>query len=565
MNDSIKLIINPLKRQISLTAKSNLLEVFLAEGVKIPVLCNKNGSCGKCRVVVKAEASPVTEIEMLSLGETLISEGYRLACRTEILGSGEAFIPVESREDILESTCFGNELTAIRNKDFPYPVRHGIQGGRGLVGEMKSPPRLAAVDMGTTTLTGYLFDHNGDILSNCSCFNPTTLYGCDIITRITNLKNGNDFQRLRNTLLSEIKSLLNTLCFRAKDINADNGKPAVPDSICKIAVCGNTIMQHIFMGINPVEIGLFPYRPIVKDLLHMKAVELKDFHIIGLSGDTEVVIAPSVSGFIGGDAVCGVLATRLHKSSEPCLLIDLGTNGEMVLNYKGNIFAASASAGPAFEGYQIGSGMRATIGAIDFVRIDDESNIHYSVIGGVRPKGICGTGAISAVSSMIKRGILNERGHIIPPIATGRMRKGSIVIATENETSIGRPIIFTDKDIEVIQQAKAAFASGVSCLLRTAGLEAEQLKKILIAGAFGSSVDVKSLKTIGLIPYKTNADIISVGNAAGAGIAMTLLCEDAEREAMEVSGAIKTVEFAFMKEFEDEFLEALFFRTDEIR
>ncbi|MCL4456313.1 MAG: ASKHA domain-containing protein [Nitrospirae bacterium] len=557
MNDSIKLIINPLKREIGLTAKSNLLEVFLAEGVKIPVLCNKNGSCGKCRVVVKAETSPLTEVEILSLGETLISEGYRLACRTEILGSGEVFIPLESREDMLESTYFGNELTAIRNKDFPYPVRHGIGNARGRY--------MAAVDMGTTTLTGYLFDHNGNILSNCSCFNPTTLYGCDIITRITNLKNGNNFQKLRNSLLSEIKRLLNTLCFRAKDINADNGKPAVPDSVCKIAVCGNTIMQHIFMGINPVEIGLFPYRPIVKDLLHVKAVELKDFQIMGLAGDAEVVIAPSVSGFIGGDAVCGVLATGLHKASEPCLLIDLGTNGEMVLNYRGNIFAASASAGPAFEGYQIGSGMRATIGAIDFVRIDDDSNINYSVIGGVRPKGICGTGAISAVSSMIKRGILNEKGHIVPPIATSRMRKGSIVIAAENETSIGRPIIFTDKDIEVIQQAKAAFASGIACLLRAAGLEAEQLKKILIAGAFGSSVDVESLKTIGLIPYKTDAEIVSVGNAAGAGIAMTLLCEDAEREAMEVSGAIKTVEFAFMKEFDDEFLEALFFRADAIR
>ena len=556
MNDSIKLLINPLKREISLTAKSNLLEVFLAEGVKIPVLCNKNASCGKCRVVVKAEASPVTEIEVLSLGETLINEGYRLACKTEILGSGEVFIPVESREDLLESAYFGNELTAIRNKDFPYPVKHGIDhAGSGR-------KYLAAVDMGTTTLTGYLFDYGGNFLSHCSCFNPTALYGYDIITRITNLHNGNDFQKLRNSLLAEIKRLLNTLCFRPKGIDADDGQPTGPDSICKIAVCGNTIMQHIFMGINPVEIGLFPYRPVVKDLLHMNAIELKDFHIIGLSGDAEVVIAPSVSGFIGGDAVCGVLATGLHKSSEPCLLIDLGTNGEMALNYRGKIFAASASAGPAFEGYQIGSGMRATIGAIDFVRIDDESNIHYSVIGGVNPKGLCGTGAISAVSAMLKAGILTEKGHIIPPLMTGRIRKGSMVIATENETSTGRTIVLTDKDIELIQQAKAAFASGIACLLRAAGFKVEQLKKILIAGAFGSSVDIESLKTIGFIPYKTNADIISVGNAAGAGIAMTLLCEDAEREAIEMAGAMQTVEFAFMKEFEEEFIEALFFRTN---
>jgi uncharacterized 2Fe-2S/4Fe-4S cluster protein (DUF4445 family) len=553
MESNVTLVVNPAGRIIHLSRGSNLLGAFLAAGVDVPVLCNENGSCGKCRVIVKAQSNPITEVEILSLGETLAEEGYRLACRTEILGSGEVLIPEESHEDFLESTYFGSELQIIMNKKFPYPLNRlgtALNCKRGY---------FIALDIGTTTLTGYMFDNQGNLVSHCSCFNPTTLYGPDVITRITSLQEGKqDFTKLRNGLFAGIRRLINTLFLRGVENKALSLTVGF-NRVCRIAVCGNTIMQHIFLGFDPVNIGLFPYKPVVKDIVKIKAAGLKDFHVMGLAEGAEIIVAPSVSGFIGGDAVCCVLTTQLHRLSEPSLLIDLGTNGEIVLGYDRKLFAASASAGPAFEGYRISSGMRATAGAIDSVWIDGH-NVHYSVIGGGKPKGICGSGAISAVSAMLKAGILTEKGHIIPKFESYMIRKSVLIIAAEDETATGNPIIINDKDVEVIQQAKAAFASGIACLLSAAGVGLKELKKIFIAGAFGSKIDMESLRTVGIIPYNVNAEIETVGNAAGTGIAMLLLSEDAEREASEIANITKTVGFASMKEFEDEFIDALFFR-----
>jgi uroporphyrinogen decarboxylase len=533
----------PLKRSITLERGGNLLDAFLAGGIEIPVLCNQNGSCGKCRVIVRAEANPVTDVERLSLGESLIREGYRLACRTELFGDGEVSIPSESSEEFIETVYSGSEVNVIQNMESQYPLSNDCGGFS------------AAIDIGTTTLTGYLFDQNR-LLSHCSFFNPTALYGCDVITRLATVQNNDEsFQKMRRSLLEGVNRLLHTLCFRALEGDADAGI----GRIRRVAVCGNTIMQHMFIGVNPVEIGIFPYKPIVKDILKIGAEELMD----GFKGGAEIIVAPSVSGFVGGDAVCGILALQMHKPGEPHLMIDLGTNGEMALAYNGELFAASASAGPAFEGYRITSGMRATIGAIDSVRINGNNEVSFSVIGGagIRPKGICGTGVISAAASMIEAGILTEKGHIVPGAGAERIKSNSFVIAAKEETATGKPIMLCDRDIEVIQKAKAAFAAGISCLCRSAGIAPENLKKISVAGAFGSRVDAEDLKTIGLIPYGINADISSAGNAAGLGAVTMLLSKDAEREASGIAQRVKTIELASMKEFEDEFIEALYFRN----
>ena len=555
MESDVTLVVNPAGRIINLSPGSNLLGAFLAAGVDVSVLCNENGSCGKCRVIVKAKSNPITEVERLSLGEMLVEEGYRLACRTKVFGSGEVIIPEESHEDFLESAYFGNELPIIKNKEFPYSLNRfdaSADCKRGY---------FIALDIGTTTLTGYMFDNQGNLVSHCSCFNPTTLYGPDVITRITSLQEGKeDFTKLRQGLLSGIKRLINTLFIRAVESKALSMTVGF-NRVCKIFVCGNTIMQSIFLGFDPVKIGLFPYQPVVKNIIKIKSAELKDFHIMGLDEGAKIIIAPSVSGFIGGDAVCCVLATQLHRLPEPSLLIDLGTNGEIVLGCNGKLFAASASAGPAFEGYRISSGIRAIAGAIDSVWIDG-SNIRYSVIGGGKPKGICGSGAVSAVSAMLKAGILTEKGHIISQVASAMIKKAVLTIAAKDETATGASIIISDKDVEVIQQAKAAFASGIIGLLRAAGIRVEELKKIFIAGAFGSKIDVESLRTVGIIPYNAKANVETVGNAAGAGIAMLLLSEDAEKEASEIAKITKTIGFASMKEFEDEFIDALFFRNN---
>jgi uncharacterized 2Fe-2S/4Fe-4S cluster protein (DUF4445 family) len=563
MDYNITVTGNAMKRDLHLTGVRNLLDVFIDAGLEIPVLCNKNGSCGKCRVVVKAAANPVHEVERLSLGETLLGRGYRLACKTEIMGEGEVFIPVESRE----SACFGNELDIIKSESSSWTDRFSALSSHSLISS--SDEQFVAVDIGTTTLTGYLFDRGGNLLSHCSCFNPTTLFGADVITRLTYIQSEDDgFLRVRQNLLKGVKRLINTLCFRAEGIDGKGDADNLFEKIAGMAVCGNTIMQCIFMGKNPVETGLYPYNPLIKELVRTKAGAASiasvsvDFSEIGLADNTELIIAPSVSGFIGGDAVCGTLAVRLHAPCEPWMLIDLGTNGEMVLSCRGRLYAASASAGPAFEGYMIGVGMRATIGAIDSVTLDSGGEVSYTVIGGGRPKGICGSGVISAIDALLCAGALSSKGHILPLGDNGRIVRNSFTIAAKEDTGSADPISITDKDVEVIQQAKASFAAGISCLLRSAGLRAQDLTKLYLAGAFGSRVDGGSLKRIGLIPPGVDADIVPLGNAAGIGLAMLLLREGVAEEAEQVAGTIETVGLASLAEFEDEFVNALFFKTD---
>jgi len=555
MNDDITLTINPFNRVIHPQKGANLLDAFLEEGVEIPVLCNRNGSCGKCRVVVRAEANPPGDIERFSLGELLINEGYRLACRTEIRGSGEVLIPLEHHEDLLESAYVGNELSAIKAEGFPHlpgkePGRRRLPSGS-----------MVALDIGTTTFSGYLFDHEGKLLSHASLFNPTALYGADVITRLTRIqRSDNDFRKMRRSLLSGVKRILTVLCLRVSGPEGGGREEGI-EHIGRMAICGNTIMQHIFLGINPVEIGLFPYRPIVKDFLLMPMRALDDYGATGLNKDGELLVAPSATGFIGGDAVCGIIAARLHLAQEPCLLIDLGTNGEIVLSCAGGLFAASASAGPAFEGYRISSGMRASVGAIDAVAIGDTLDVTYTVIGNGKPRGICGTGVVAAVAALLKARALTSKGHIRPRRPTNRIRENTFIIAAKDETSTGNPIVITDKDIGVLQQAKAAFAAGISCLLLAAGLEEKGLKKIFIAGAFGSRIDVDTLRTIGLIPSTIDCEVVALGNAAGIGVAQLLLSEDAERDAVETARKIKTIELSSHKDFEEHYMNALFFKT----
>jgi uncharacterized 2Fe-2S/4Fe-4S cluster protein (DUF4445 family) len=367
------------------------------------------------------------------------------------------------------------------------------------------------------------------------------------------------FGQLRLSLLGAVKRILTILCLK---VGRDNPLPEPGlGRVRELAVCGNTIMQHVFLGINPVGIGLFPYQPIVREFLKTTLGGLEGFRETGLRQDTALFVAPSTSGFIGGDAVCGVLAAGLHSTEEPSLLLDLGTNGEMVLAHNGELLAASASAGPAFEGYSIACGMRASVGAISAVKISGTHDITYTVIGGGRPRGICGTGVVSAVAALLAAGALTPKGHIVPREATSRIRVNEFIVASESETSTMSPIALTDRDIEVIQQAKAAFSAAISCLLRAAGLEEKDLKKIFLAGAFGSRLDVENLKELGLIPYGiTNAELSALGNAAGIGIARLLLSEEAEREAIETAQRIRPIELSSQPDFEDRYIEALFFR-----
>jgi len=526
----------------------NLLDALLENGIDLPILCNRNGSCGKCRVVVKADTNPVTDVETMVLGRRLLNDGFRLACRTKLYGSGEVILTSITEEDPMESSFSGEEVFYMKNK------------GTSCSKQIRLNGLSLAIDIGTTTLSGYLFDEKAELLSHAIYFNPTTIYGGDVITRMTYVqRNKGNFKRLRESLIRGIEKLIHILCSRA-DITGD-----IQD-ISNVGVCGNTIMQHLFIGLDPVNIGFYPYKPMVEGLFCARSSDIPGLEYTGLSKDTIIIVSPVIGGFVGGDIVCGILATGLHSEKEPSLLIDLGTNGEMVLCSNDKLLVGSASAGPAFEGYRVRNGMRATIGAIDSIVIEpDIYDIRYSVIGDVQPRGICGTGVISAISELLKIDALNEMGHIDPARETERIQRGMFTIATEGESVTGTAITITDRDVEVVQQAKAAFCTAIHYLLQIAKINPDDLKKIYLAGAFGSKVNASDIINIGLIPQGINAMVKTVGNAAGMGIAKLILCKDSIDVIMNFMEKVQTVEFSSFSDFEERFINSLFFKKNGTR
>lgn len=599
----LEITIQPDNKRITVPKGSNLLSVLTFAGVTIPTLCNHNGSCGKCRVILRTVADEPSDVERFSLGEALIGEGYRLACKTIILNDCEVVIPQESVENMFEPSYTGEEISQISK--MPYAVEpHILQKEVNLasskilpvdkrvlaaVGEnysirpsliyhlkekasghswavlnksrrevtdiIKKPTAvLAALDIGTTTIAGYLFDAaEGKLLSASTIFNPTTVFGGDVISRLTfAATNPDGTARLHRSLLEGVRSILQILCKRAERQSKD---------IYQIAVCGNTIMQHIFIGIDASCMGIAPYEPTITNLYNIRLRHIKDHKVLGLNQNIDVLIMPAVTAFIGGDAVACALAVSLHKKDRLSLIIDLGTNGEMLLGHKKGIWAASASAGPAFEGYSLSSGMRAGIGAIEYVAINNHLNVKYRVVGGTAPVGLCGSGAISAMAHLVGYGFITEKGHLKASQQSQRFTDGGFVIASAEETSTGRPITLTRKDIEALQSAKAAFACGISYLIKAADVSPEDIENVYLAGAFGNRIEVDDLKVIGLMPSDIKAATLYIGNAAGIGVSMALLSDTAQSDAQAIAGMTKHVNLGGSLQFEDEFVNALFFKN----
>ncbi len=532
----------PEGKDITVKKGAVLLDALTDAGIEVPVLCNRNGVCGKCKVIVRAKANHPLDIERVILGQEAIQRGFRLACKCILYGEGTVSIPVPERLELME-TAESKEITKIKKGLYPYSV----------VGQIKQGLYIA-IDMGTTTLSGYLIDGDSTVISHLNLLNPTTLYGADVITLLGYIQQRRDgFKKIRSALLSGIIRVISALLEKS-------GKDA--QDVIRIGVCGNTVIQNIFLGLNPVEIGLYPYRAPRLEAFVGSLSEIGGFKLSGLSPDVEVMVPPAVSGFIGGDVICGLLYTGL-LNIQPALYIDLGTNGEIVLNAGERVFAGSSSAGPAFEAFKIGCGMRAAVGAIESVRIKNK-DVFYTVIGGVQPSGLCGTGIVSAISSLIRIGSLEEKGHIKEVAPIRKIHNGIFVVATGSETATSEPISITDRDVEVVQQAKAAFATGVKIMLSKAGLKDGALKGIYIAGAFGSRLSPEDIKDIGILPYGIKGKIETVGNAAGAGLVNLILSDEAFSDAVRIAKKIDTIQFSNEEGYEDLFIDNLFFRRTHI-
>ena len=409
-----------------------------------------------------------------------------------------------------------------------------------------------AVDIGTSTIVGYLVDLNsGTIVSTQSQENPQVIYGEDIVSRIGFAsKTDEGLEKLQDSVIEAINSLISNAC-------QDHG--IRPDSIYEITVVGNTAMHHLFLAIEPKFLSVAPYVPAVKRSMNHRAHYLK----LKVHPFANVHTLPIIAGFVGADAIADVLATGIHETQKMSLLIDVGTNGEVFVGNKRDIVACSCAAGPAFEGMHIRYGMKARTGAIEKVQLDKENlEVKFETIGGVKPVGICGSGMVDAIAEMLKYGITSQRGGINRDIETKRLIEINglphFVIAWKNETGIGKDITINGKDIQEIQLGKAAFQTATTILMKEKGVTVKDIDQVYLAGAFGRYINPESAKVIGLIPSVPTKKIRFVGNTAVSGAKMALTSTIIRKQAEKLAKDIRYIELITTPGFQEEFQNSIF-------
>jgi uncharacterized 2Fe-2S/4Fe-4S cluster protein (DUF4445 family) len=338
-------------------------------------------------------------------------------------------------------------------------------------------------------------------------------------------------------------------------------------NVYQITIVGNTCMHHLFMGISPASLAYAPYTPAVADPIQARAAD----YGFSVNKSAKLYMLSNIAGFVGADTVGGALAAALDETEKLTLLIDIGTNGEMVLGTKNRRIACSTAAGPAFEGALITFGMRGAEGAVDHAAFRDGRFV-YSVIGGVKPKGICGSGIIDLLSELVRVGLVDSGGRLLmgDEIEAGEGKPfkdrvqvindmRSFVIADETESDTGEKILFTQKDIREVQLAKGAMAAGIHLLARRLGVSLDELEVIMIAGAFGNYMSPESACGIGLIPPKLGGRVIGIGNAAGQGAKLCLLSAAEYKRAEALGRSTEYLELAADPDFQDTFVDQMEF------
>ncbi len=587
----------PLGRRARIAPGTTLLEAARQAGVGLNAVCGGAGTCGTCRVrVVAGEVSPPTEAEHEAL-----TEGFRLACQTRVLSDVRVDVPpdsitapqraqIEGRERPVEldPTMRGFDvaltppsLTDLRAdatrlhdalhqqygitidrfdcaalyqlpallRENEWHVRVAIRDGEVIAVAPAGNSLLGlAVDIGTTKLAAYLVDlESGETLGSAGGMNPQIAYGEDVMARISYAMEGEAPAReLQHVLVGGLNDLALELCAQA-------GREST--EIVEAVLVGNTCMHHLALGLPVAQLGLAPYVPVLTSPYDLKARELG----LRLAPGASVHLLPNIAGFVGADHVAMLLATRLHEAREIAVGLDIGTNTEISLAVDGRLLSCSCASGPAFEGAHIRDGMRAAPGAVEWVRLVDEK-VEYQTIDGAPPVGICGSGVLDGVAELRRIGVLR---------ANGAMRLGShprvrtadsgseFLLVPAGERGAPRDLVITRKDVNEIQLAKGAIRAGIEVLLSEAGLEADQIERVVVAGAFGTYLDVDSALAVGMFPPLPRERFVQVGNAAGIGAKLALVSRHCRRVAEEIARRVEYVELTTHPRFVEEYTAAL--------
>ena len=380
-----------------------------------------------------------------------------------------------------------------------------------------------AFDIGTTSVVGYLYDlTNGVLIHQYSSLNKQISFGGDVISRIDYASTApENLKAIQHAIIETINNILSNLFYESK----------IPsEAIYECVFCGNSTMAHLFLGLNPLHLGLSPFTGITRDMVVLNAEELN----ININPNGKITFLPLLGGFVGADTTAVLLG--LPKDDSYRLMIDLGTNGEIAVGNRDRYFVASTACGPALEGAGIHMGMRGTTGAIEKITlVDNEIKCH--VIGDAAPLGFCGSGIIDAIAFLYREKLIYDRGHFIKGedldnhpfkdrFKTDENNQRYFVFVRHSDNPNGKEMIITQKDVRAVQLAKAAIFTGCCLLTEKYGIKAEALKEIILAGAFGNYIDIENAQFIGLLPEISGVPIRSIGNGAGTGSQLFLLSQD---------------------------------------
>lgn len=586
--------------EINAKQDQNLLAILREADIEVSSPCNGNGTCGKCKVKVISENLPdplPNEVDII--GTKAIEDGYRLSCSftvqsdleillendnvqaqivTEGIGRSLMLEPIVTKENVLlEKPSLSNQLSdfervmgsnlevnapdlqlirsipeIIRQKDYNISL---IKTGNRLLGveagDTSNSLYGVAVDIGTTTIAAYLIDlTNGQRLCVHSGLNPQKKFGADVISRIKHTMDcETGLDEMHDLIINELNKCIGAMCEEA-NISKSN--------IYAVTLVGNTTMMHFLLKVPAKNIAAAPFIPGITSMLSIKAKDLG----ININPFGCAFILPSVSAYIGSDTVSAVLSTGMYEQEEISLLIDIGTNGEIVLGNKDALYSCSSAAGPAFEGANIRNGIGSVKGAINSISL--APGVSYTTIGGAKPIGICGTGIVDGIAQLLEVGIVDETGRLddewepsTPELSS--LAENIVTVDKMNAYKISEDIAITQKDICELQNAKGAIAAGINVLVKESGIDFSDIKNVYLAGGFGTYINVDSALKIGLIPACLRGKIQSVGNAAGQGAIEGLLSIKCLSDAEFISKKIKYIELSSSKDFNDYYMNCMMF------
>ncbi len=583
-------------------AGKRLWDSLADSGLDIGGVCAGNGTCGKCKVRVEGETTPISDREREHLLPEEIKQGIRLACYCNVHAPLKVYLDYSDKElsgndrypdlrhspkDISLIECKQLYIPGIDNEN-PVSIHHRLReilashslelsvDNLALLSKLDRTGRPVlelnalvypgnrikyiapkqsrvfgiALDIGTTTIFAALLDlQKKEVRAMISKSNLQKTYGADIISRLSyGMGNDDGMKTLHQVLINSINICIEQMLDETGVSEQD---------IYVFSVAGNPVMLHFFSGLSPVGFAAAPYVGIFDHDIILPACQL------GLKSarEAECFILPQIGGFVGADTIAALL-TIPERENINYLLVDIGTNGEVVLNKKGQMWAASAAAGPAFEGGGISCGMRASEGAIDRVYLGEDGRLEYNVLGHKLPRGLCGSAVIDLLACLLEKGLIDHNGTISTqdlPQNQASSRGDQIVLMSEEETGNGLKIFIDQEDIRQAQLAKAAIRSAIDVLLDEASMEYKDLDYIYLAGAFGNYINPVSALRIGMLPPVPTNAMKNVGNAAGQGVMQALLSYSAWERAKTLRDRTRHIELAERTGFQELYLSRLNF------